>query len=98
MSSSDIILSDPYSMVSYIGSAEGRFGFSMTMYRDADMKDSLCEGAMVPVNFPIYVKITFSGPPSLKMVVRSCVATPTINSEHATVKWYLVKNGYVYST
>ena len=83
-----------FSISEYLGSAEGQFLFSLALFSDSEMTTSLAEGSEISVGAPIYVRIHFTGPSSLQMIILSCMATPTANPDDATTKWYLANNGY----
>ena len=74
--------------------ADGTFEFSMALYKNENMSTSLGEGSEIAVGTNIYTRIHFNGPSNLKMTVKDCIATPS--GDTSGVKWYLVKNGYVY--
>ena len=85
-----------YSTVTYIGSSDGRFTFSMALYADADKTTLMQEGTEVQVGENIYVCVEFDSPVALKMIVTSCVATPMPYDEivdTSTPIWPLIDNG-----
>ena len=74
-----------------MGNANGKFVVSIGLFEDAEMNQSIMQGSDIPVGDETYVRIHLNGPPDVKLVVKSCMATPDDNPQNP-VNWYLIKD------
>ena len=61
----------------YVGSAEGRFEFSMSLYDTSFFTTAYERGTRIFVGTPVYAKVDFVSVSDLNMFVQDCYASPT---------------------
>ena len=82
-----------------MGSAEGRFDFTLALYQSDSFTSAYARGAAISVGTTIYAKIDFKSGSDLYMFVQDCYATPVDNHQSTALQYMLIKpGGYVSDT
>jgi hypothetical protein len=79
-----------YSLIEYVGVAEGRFTFEMSIFQTPSFVSAYDRGSAIFVGTTVYAKIDFVSVSQLNMFVQDCYATP---SNQSALRYNFINSG-----